>query len=113
MYTDAIELKPLLIYQHIGLDDHCINRQRRHRQNRRNQALRSAHVCYSIPAPITGKLIYKARYQYSTCDPTRNAKATIEALVNHNNITAYLDLWKPQIAAARGLGKEFVIGEYK
>jgi hypothetical protein len=25
---------------------------------------------------------------------------------------AYLDLWKPQIAAARSLGKEFVVGEY-
>lgn len=58
------------------------------------------------------KLFDQHTYQYSTCDPTRNAKATIEALVNHNNITAYLDLWKPQIAAARGLGKEFVIGEY-
>ncbi|KAG9102595.1 hypothetical protein FRC06_001675 [Ceratobasidium sp. 370] len=57
------------------------------------------------------KLFDQHTYQYSTCDPGRNAKATLEALVNHNNITAYLDLWKPQIAAARGLGKEFVIGE--
>ncbi|KAG8773777.1 hypothetical protein FRC12_002318 [Ceratobasidium sp. 428] len=58
------------------------------------------------------KLYDQHTYQYSTCDPARNAIATLEALVNHNNITAYLDLWKPQIAAARGLGKEFVIGEY-
>ncbi|CAE6425869.1 unnamed protein product [Rhizoctonia solani] len=58
------------------------------------------------------KLFDQHTYQYSTCDPARNAKATLEALVNHNNITAYLDLWKPQIAAARGVGKEFVIGEY-
>ncbi|KAG8682082.1 hypothetical protein FRC08_015200, partial [Ceratobasidium sp. 394] len=58
------------------------------------------------------KLFDQHTYQYSTCDPVRNAKATLEALVNHNNITAYLDLWKPQIAAARGVGKEFVIGEY-
>ncbi|KAG8678542.1 hypothetical protein FRC08_017684, partial [Ceratobasidium sp. 394] len=58
------------------------------------------------------KLFDQHTYQYSTCDPARNAKATLEALVNHNNITAYLDLWKPQIATARGLGKEFVIGEY-
>ncbi|KAG8773778.1 hypothetical protein FRC12_002319 [Ceratobasidium sp. 428] len=58
------------------------------------------------------KLYDQHTYQYSTCDPARNAKATLEALVNHNNITAYLDLWKPQIAAAHGLGKEFVIGEY-
>lgn len=79
------------------------------------------------------------RYQYSTCDPTRNAIATLPNLVNHSNITvrlcffishcsethtptkrclwhinkqAYVDLWKPQIAAARGLGKDFVVGEY-
>ncbi|EUC53696.1 glycoside hydrolase family 79 protein [Rhizoctonia solani AG-3 Rhs1AP] len=58
------------------------------------------------------KLFDHHTYQYSTCDPARNAKATLEALVNHNNITTYLDLWKPQIAAARGVGKEFVIGEY-
>ncbi|CCO26646.1 glycoside hydrolase family 79 protein [Rhizoctonia solani AG-1 IB] len=57
------------------------------------------------------KLFDQHTYQYSTCDPARNAKATLEALVNHNNITAYIDLWKPQIAAARGVGKEFVIGE--
>ncbi|CAE6523860.1 unnamed protein product [Rhizoctonia solani] len=58
------------------------------------------------------KLFDQHTYQYSTCDPARNAKATLEALVNHDNITAYLDLWKPQIAAAHGVGKEFVIGEY-
>ncbi|KAF8760713.1 Glycosyl hydrolase family 79 C-terminal beta domain [Rhizoctonia solani] len=51
------------------------------------------------------KLFDQHTYQYSTCDPARNAKATLEALVNHDNITAYLDLWKPQIAAARGWGR--------
>lgn len=51
-------------------------------------------------------------YQYSTCDPARNAKATLPNLVNHQNITAYVDLWKPQIAAARSIGKGFVVGEY-
>ena len=67
-------------------------------------------------------------YQYSTCDPARNAKATLPNLVNHQNITvryvlrrttrdpvltgckAYLDLWRPQIAAANSRGKEFVVG---
>ncbi|GJE88664.1 glycosyl hydrolase family 79 C-terminal beta domain-containing protein [Phanerochaete sordida] len=51
-------------------------------------------------------------YQYSTCDPVRNAIATLPNLINHQNITAYLDLWKPQIAAARSQGHEFVVGEY-
>lgn len=27
-------------------------------------------------------------------------------------VQAYLDLWKPQIAAAKGRGKDFVVGEY-
>ncbi|GJJ08933.1 hypothetical protein Clacol_003153 [Clathrus columnatus] len=58
------------------------------------------------------KLFDQHSYQYSTCDPVRNALATLPALVNHQNITAYLDLWIPQIAAARAEGKEFVIGEY-
>ncbi|KAF8588092.1 glycoside hydrolase family 79 protein [Ramaria rubella] len=58
------------------------------------------------------KLFDQHTYQYSTCDPVRNALATLPALVNHQNITAYLDLWKPQIAAARSRGKEFVVGEY-
>ncbi|PSR75566.1 hypothetical protein PHLCEN_2v9046 [Hermanssonia centrifuga] len=51
-------------------------------------------------------------YQYSTCDPVRNAIATLPNLVNHQNVTAYLDLWKPQIAAAKSRGKEFVVGEF-
>ncbi|KIP07665.1 glycoside hydrolase family 79 protein [Phlebiopsis gigantea 11061_1 CR5-6] len=51
-------------------------------------------------------------YQYSTCDPVRNAIATLPNLISHDNITAYLDLWKPQIAAAKGVGKDFVVGEF-
>ncbi|EJD40230.1 hypothetical protein AURDEDRAFT_91104 [Auricularia subglabra TFB-10046 SS5] len=58
------------------------------------------------------KLFAQHTYQYSTCDPPRNAIATLEHLVDHPNITAYLDLWKPQIAAANANGKEFIVGEY-
>ncbi|KLO15240.1 hypothetical protein SCHPADRAFT_871320 [Schizopora paradoxa] len=58
------------------------------------------------------KLFDQHTYQYSTCDPVRNAIATLPNLINHQNITAYLDLWKPQIAAAKSRGKEFVVGEY-
>ncbi|KAL5525513.1 hypothetical protein ACEPAG_6849 [Sanghuangporus baumii] len=58
------------------------------------------------------KLFDQHTYQYSTCDPPRDAVATLSNLINHQNITAYLDLWKPQIAAARSRGKEFVVGEY-
>ncbi|KAI0259905.1 hypothetical protein BC834DRAFT_926115 [Gloeopeniophorella convolvens] len=58
------------------------------------------------------KLFNQHMYQYSTCDPTRNSIATLAHLVNHTNITTYVDLWKPQIAAARERGKEFVVGEY-
>ncbi|KDQ57014.1 glycoside hydrolase family 79 protein [Jaapia argillacea MUCL 33604] len=58
------------------------------------------------------KVFSQHTYQYSTCDPVRNAIATLPNLINHQNITAYLDLWKPQIAAAHSIGKEFVVGEY-
>lgn len=51
-------------------------------------------------------------YQYSTCDPARNAKATLPNLINHKNITNYVDLWIPQIQAANKAGGEFFVGEY-
>ncbi|KAL0636330.1 hypothetical protein Q9L58_004677 [Maublancomyces gigas] len=51
-------------------------------------------------------------YQYSTCDPVRNAKATLPNLINHKNITNYVDLWIPQIEAANAAGGEFFVGEY-
>ncbi|KZV99803.1 hypothetical protein EXIGLDRAFT_723870 [Exidia glandulosa HHB12029] len=60
----------------------------------------------------TVKLYAQHTYQYSTCDPPRDAIATLEHLVDHRNITAYLDLWRPQIAAAHELGREFTVGEY-
>ncbi|THH33202.1 hypothetical protein EUX98_g989 [Antrodiella citrinella] len=60
----------------------------------------------------TVKVFSQHTYQYSTCDPTRNAIATLPNLVNHGNITAFLDQWKPQIAAAKQVGAEFVVGEY-
>ncbi|KAI0049736.1 glycoside hydrolase family 79 protein [Auriscalpium vulgare] len=58
------------------------------------------------------KLFNQHMYQYSTCDPVRNALATLPNLVNHTNITSYVNLWNPQIAAAHRQGKEFVVGEY-
>ncbi|KAK7691054.1 hypothetical protein QCA50_006157 [Cerrena zonata] len=60
----------------------------------------------------TVKLYAQHTYQYSTCDPARNAIATLTNLINHQNITAYLSEWKPQVAAAQSVGKEFVVGEY-
>ncbi|CAL1716179.1 unnamed protein product [Somion occarium] len=58
------------------------------------------------------KLFAQHTYQYSTCDPARNTIATLPNLVNHQNITAYLSQWKLQVAAAKSVGKEFVVGEY-
>ena len=43
--------------------------------------------CSYSEAPSTTQLL---RYQYSTCDPVRNARATLPALVNHQNITVSL-----------------------
>ncbi|KAI0075812.1 hypothetical protein K474DRAFT_1663809 [Panus rudis PR-1116 ss-1] len=60
----------------------------------------------------TVKLFGQHTYQYSTCDPARNAIATLTNLINHQNITGYLSQWKPQVAAAHRAGKEFVVGEY-
>ncbi|KAH8100758.1 hypothetical protein BXZ70DRAFT_906948, partial [Cristinia sonorae] len=62
----------------------------------------------SLPAHI----FQAAGYQYSTCDPARNAIATLPNLINHGNITGFLDQYKPDIAAAKRVGAEFVVGEY-
>ncbi|KAF5375591.1 hypothetical protein D9757_008506 [Collybiopsis confluens] len=53
-------------------------------------------------------------YQYSVCDPTRAAVATLPNLVNHTRLAEYLDLWQPRIISVRDqLGSQaFVIGEY-
>ncbi|KAG6831804.1 hypothetical protein H0H92_007481 [Tricholoma furcatifolium] len=53
-------------------------------------------------------------YQYSVCDPTRTAVATLPNLVNHTRLAMYLDLWQPRIHSVREqLGPEsFVIGEF-
>ncbi|KAJ7650359.1 glycoside hydrolase family 79 protein [Roridomyces roridus] len=53
-------------------------------------------------------------YQYSVCDPTRTAVATLPNLVNHTRLGMYLDLWQPRIQSVREqLGPDsFVIGEY-
>ncbi|KAJ3787024.1 glycoside hydrolase family 79 protein [Lentinula aff. detonsa] len=53
-------------------------------------------------------------YQYSVCDPTRAAVATLPNLVNHTRLAEYLDLWQPRIQSVRKqLGSQaFVIGEF-
>ncbi|KAJ3830231.1 glycoside hydrolase family 79 protein [Lentinula raphanica] len=53
-------------------------------------------------------------YQYSVCDPTRTAVATLPNLVNHTRLAMYLDLWQPRIQSVRNqLGSQaFVIGEF-
>ncbi|EGN98916.1 glycoside hydrolase family 79 protein [Serpula lacrymans var. lacrymans S7.3] len=53
-------------------------------------------------------------YQYSVCDPTRAAVATLPNLVNHTRLAQYLDLWQPRIHSVREqLGPDsFLIGEF-
>ncbi|KZV68175.1 glycoside hydrolase family 79 protein [Peniophora sp. CONT] len=58
------------------------------------------------------RLFNQHMYQYSTCDPARNAIATLPNLVNHTNITSYVNEFVPQVQAAAAVGKEFAIGEF-
>ncbi|KIJ12838.1 glycoside hydrolase family 79 protein [Paxillus involutus ATCC 200175] len=62
----------------------------------------------------TVKTCSEHTYQYSVCDPTRAAVATLTNLVNHTRLAEYLDLWQPRIHAVRSrLGPDgFVIGEF-
>ncbi|KAH0832953.1 glycoside hydrolase family 79 protein [Lanmaoa asiatica] len=61
----------------------------------------------------TVKTCSEHTYQYSVCDPTRAAVATLPNLVC-TATCAYLDLWQPRIHAVRSqLGPDsFVIGKY-
>ncbi|KAF9236720.1 glycoside hydrolase family 79 protein [Melanogaster broomeanus] len=45
----------------------------------------------------TVKTCSEHTYQYSVCDPTRAAVATLTNLVNHTRLAEYLDLWQPRI----------------
>ncbi|KZO93539.1 glycoside hydrolase family 79 protein [Calocera viscosa TUFC12733] len=69
-------------------------------------------VADGITAGNTVKAFSQHMYQYSTCDPVRDALATLPNLINHANITAYVDEWKPQIAAATSVGVPFIVGEF-
>ncbi|KAG0694797.1 glycoside hydrolase family 79 protein [Suillus ampliporus] len=62
----------------------------------------------------TVKTCSEHTYQYSVCDPTRAAVATLTNLVNHTRLAEYLDLWQPRIHSVRAqLGPDaFVIGEF-
>ncbi|EIW76865.1 glycoside hydrolase family 79 protein [Coniophora puteana RWD-64-598 SS2] len=62
----------------------------------------------------TAKTCSEHTYQYSVCDPTRAAIATLPNLVNHTRLAMYLDLWQPRIHSVREqLGPDsFVIGEF-
>ncbi|KAH7928232.1 glycoside hydrolase family 79 protein [Leucogyrophana mollusca] len=62
----------------------------------------------------TVKTCSEHTYQYSVCDPTRAAVATLTNLVNHTRLAEYLDLWQPRIHSVREqLGPDsFVIGEF-
>ncbi|KAG9308430.1 glycoside hydrolase family 79 protein [Chiua virens] len=62
----------------------------------------------------TVKTCSEHTYQYSVCDPTRAAVATLPNLVNHTRLAGYLDLWQPRIHSVRSqLGSDaFVIGEF-
>ncbi|KAG1733643.1 glycoside hydrolase family 79 protein [Suillus paluster] len=62
----------------------------------------------------TVKTCSEHTYQYSVCDNTRAAVATLTNLVNHTRLAEYLDLWQPRIHNVRAqLGPDaFVIGEF-
>ena len=71
-------------------NNHGRYRQRRGRVCGHSETFRSAYVS-SILSPedivVTSATLAPVRYQYSTCDPVRNAIAALPNLINHENIT--------------------------
>ncbi|KAH8822707.1 hypothetical protein DL96DRAFT_1714151 [Flagelloscypha sp. PMI_526] len=51
-------------------------------------------------------------YQYSSCKPASNEKASLVHLLNHTNITSFVDIMVNKVEAARSVGAEFVVGEF-
>ncbi|KAJ7343161.1 hypothetical protein DFH08DRAFT_702361 [Mycena albidolilacea] len=51
-------------------------------------------------------------YAYSACKPASAALATVPNIHNHTDITAFVGLLAPKVAAARGNGSDLVVGEF-
>ncbi|KAF8675664.1 hypothetical protein RHS04_06641 [Rhizoctonia solani] len=64
---------------------------------------------------VTGKKVKEFSqhmYQYSSCRPASNARATVPNIMNHTNITSFVDILRSKIAAANSVGSDFVVGEF-
>ncbi|GAB1518129.1 hypothetical protein RhiTH_001188 [Rhizoctonia solani] len=64
---------------------------------------------------VTGKKVKEFSqhmYQYSSCRPASNARATVLNIMNHTNITSFVDILRSKIAAANSVGSDFVVGEF-
>ncbi|KAJ1306966.1 hypothetical protein OPQ81_007946 [Rhizoctonia solani] len=64
---------------------------------------------------VTGKKVSEFSqhmYQYSSCRPASNARAIVPNIMNHTNITSFVDILRSKIAAANNVGSDFVVGEF-
>ncbi|CCO29230.1 hypothetical protein BN14_03235 [Rhizoctonia solani AG-1 IB] len=64
---------------------------------------------------VTGKKVNEFSqhmYQYSSCRPASNARAIVPNIMNHTNITSFVDILRSKIAAANSVGSDFVVGEF-
>ncbi|EUC55654.1 glycoside hydrolase family 79 protein [Rhizoctonia solani AG-3 Rhs1AP] len=64
---------------------------------------------------VTGKKVREFSqhmYQYSSCRPASNARAIVPNIMNHTNITSFVDILRSQISAANSVGSDFVVGEH-
>ncbi|KAG8706435.1 hypothetical protein FRC08_001074 [Ceratobasidium sp. 394] len=60
---------------------------------------------------VTGKTVKEFSqhmYQYSSCRPASNARAIVPNIMNHTNITSFVDILRSKIAAANSVGSDFV-----
>ncbi|EDR01521.1 glycoside hydrolase family 79 protein [Laccaria bicolor S238N-H82] len=60
----------------------------------------------------TVKTYSQHMYRFDTCTPATDAMVTYDNLVNHQNITTFINLYLPQIAAAQNAGSNLVVGEF-
>ncbi|KAG8730950.1 hypothetical protein FRC12_019981, partial [Ceratobasidium sp. 428] len=64
---------------------------------------------------VTGKKVKEFSqhmYQYSSCRPASNVRAIVPNIMNHTNITSFVDILRSKIAAANSVASDFVVGEF-
>ncbi|EDR03121.1 glycoside hydrolase family 79 protein [Laccaria bicolor S238N-H82] len=69
-------------------------------------------IALGVNNASTVKYYCEHMYNFGSCTPAMIAAAKFDNVVNHQNITTFMNKYVPQIAAAKTAGAPFVVGEF-